>query len=234
MIGRRFRRWPAALLLVLAAPAGAAPYTCPRVNWSRELEADALAYKLVQAPAGNVLYAVGGIGSGESARLQRALGRVMQEPGGLHEVWLNSPGGNAVEGIRMGQVLRRMGAATRILGGHICMSACSYAFLGGVFRAVDDGGAYGLHMFSAAASRAEAMVGALVADAKQRQGLRQTMGRVQAIEQSVAQTAAIRYEFLLEMGVSVRVARFAFSVEANDMGCPPRSVLTEWNVVNTE
>ena len=45
----------------------------------------------------------------------------------VHEVWLNSPGGNSRVGTEMGEILRSEMIATRVRKGHGCASACSTA-----------------------------------------------------------------------------------------------------------
>lgn len=66
-------------------------------------------------------------------------------------VSLDSPGGNMFAGMKLGQAIRRLAFDTEILGGQICASACSLAFLGGAERAFDDNGKFGVHQFSTAA-----------------------------------------------------------------------------------
>ena len=82
----------------------------------------------------------------------------------------NSPGGNLLEGIRIGRLIRKANANTYIgtlardtknsfagkpglrrVPGY-CYSACSLAFLGGVYRYATDGDEYGVHRFSSNAS----------------------------------------------------------------------------------
>ncbi len=66
----------------------------------------------------------------------------------VHEVWLNSPGGNSRVGIEMGRTLRKHQVLTRVRSGDGCASACSTAFLGGIMRDVEPGAAYGVHMYT--------------------------------------------------------------------------------------
>jgi hypothetical protein len=85
---------------------------------------------------------------------------------------LNSPGGNLIAGLRLGELLRENGYSTSIGGGpfkpqhsvpsvadfggdqgnqeevpEICMSACAYAFLGGISRDFGEKTKYGVHQF---------------------------------------------------------------------------------------
>jgi hypothetical protein len=80
------------------------------------------------------------------------------------EVWLLSGGGDLVEGIDMGHTLRAAGMSVRVpnretlrlataltprqAGPLSCVSACTVAFMGGLFRAVDDGATYQVHSAS--------------------------------------------------------------------------------------
>lgn len=58
-------------------------------------------------------------------------------------VELNSDGGSAVGGIRLGYFIRERGFDTLVPAGAACHSACSMAFIGGVSRGVS--GLYGIH-----------------------------------------------------------------------------------------
>lgn len=70
-------------------------------------------------------------------------------------VVLNSGGGNLVESLRLGNVIRQAGLSTtvrsydpetgRFQAGGTCASGCAYAFLGGVSRSVGEGGRIGVH-----------------------------------------------------------------------------------------
>ncbi|MDR3388230.1 MAG: hypothetical protein P4L92_14365 [Rudaea sp.] len=108
------------------------------------------------------LYAVGQIQRGSSTDLKNALTTLGE---GTKSVFLNSPGGDFWEGIRMGVVLREM-SVTTLTGGPvnvaldcpsnqktvaatttICASSCAYAFLGGSQRYLLNDRAYGVHQF---------------------------------------------------------------------------------------
>ena len=86
-------------------------------------------------------------------------------------VYFDSPGGDLAGGLRLGEVIRRLGLDTHIGGPYekverlgqpyatvvqtpICFSACAYAFLGGVVREVQDGGKLGVHQFRGSRSDA--------------------------------------------------------------------------------
>jgi hypothetical protein len=67
---------------------------------------------------------------------------------GYDEVWLYSGGGDLNEGLKMGEILRRAKMTVRVPNGARCISACTVAFLGGLFRFVDDGATYEVHAYS--------------------------------------------------------------------------------------
>jgi hypothetical protein len=91
-----------------------------------------------------VLIADGEVDQNAAARLSAAIGQ--HAP--IHEVWFNSPGGSSYQGVLMGEMIRAHGAATRVVSGDGCASACSTAFLGGVMRKVEPGAVYGIHIYS--------------------------------------------------------------------------------------
>jgi hypothetical protein len=179
-----------------------------------------MAYRLVPGPKGAVVVAEGQIQSGESLRVKAQIQRAMAQPGGVYEIWLNSPGGDSEEGQAMGRTIRSLGVPTRIRSGDFCVSACSVAFLGGVFRTVETGGTYTVHMFSNFSGY------------ESNQALQSTVKDLQSLEQDSAKYAAQRYQYLLEMGISPSVAEHGFSVKNKAASCPPRAVLRRWNVDN--
>ncbi len=80
---------------------------------------------------------------GDSARLTRELTARKYD-----EVWLASLGGNLDEGVGVGEVLRRFQATVRVPPGYRCVSSCTVAFLGGVFRYLDEDSTYEVHAAS--------------------------------------------------------------------------------------
>lgn len=88
-----------------------------------------------------------------------------QPPGAKLEIYLNSPGGNLIGGIQLGEIIHEFGLGTRVARtvacdqcgpafqmGELqetdapgqCYSACAFAFLGGKWR-IADGGSLGVH-----------------------------------------------------------------------------------------
>jgi hypothetical protein len=104
-----------------------------------------------------LVYLDGAIDGGAPDRLSDALERIE----GKIAVWLNSPGGNLFAGMQLGRIIRKHGASTHIVDYRTllpgeCYSACSLAFLGGVYRFNDNGARYGVHRQSLAGSTAGA------------------------------------------------------------------------------
>ena len=66
---------------------------------------------------------------------------------------LTSPGGSVVGGLQLGQAIRMGGFNTTIGNSEYspnnCLSACAYAFLGGVIRYLPPNAKYGLHQYRA-------------------------------------------------------------------------------------
>jgi ATP-dependent protease ClpP protease subunit len=96
-----------------------------------------------------LVYLDGRIDAGAPDRLAEALSGV----DGRIAIWLNSPGGNLFAGMQLGRVIRKHGASTHIIDPRTllpgeCYSACSLAFLGGVYRFNDNGARYGVHRAS--------------------------------------------------------------------------------------
>ena len=64
---------------------------------------------------------------------------------------LSSPGGNLVAGLKLGILIRDMGFNTTISSTDYsppnCISACAYAFAGGISRHLSEGSKYGIHQF---------------------------------------------------------------------------------------
>lgn len=66
-------------------------------------------------------------------------------------VAISSPGGNLIGGMQLGMAIRELGFNTTIGNTDYsppdCLSACAYAFTGGVSRKLTPGSRYGLHQF---------------------------------------------------------------------------------------
>lgn len=82
---------------------------------------------------------------GDAVRLDRELSRRDIR---YKEVWLQSGGGHLYEGLAVGRVLRRHGATVRVPMRANCASSCTVAFLGGLFRLIDDSTSFVVHSAS--------------------------------------------------------------------------------------
>lgn len=60
-------------------------------------------------------------------------------------VFLNSTGGSVSDALAIGRQLREAGAATRMSGADVCLSACPYLLAGGTERRVAEGAMVGIH-----------------------------------------------------------------------------------------
>jgi len=89
-------------------------------------------------------------GESESSFFKGDADRLTRELTGksYDEIWLASSGGNLDEGIGIGEVLRRFQATVRVPPGYRCVSSCTVAFLGGVFRYLDEDASYEVHAAS--------------------------------------------------------------------------------------
>lgn len=103
----------------------------------------------------------GGIQGGETLALEGLVGKM--PPDKSAAIILNSPGGNLLEGMKLGRFFYRARIATFVLGyGGDCHSACAIAFLGGrdhdrrPSRTKMTGGKLGFHQFNRTRSVEEA------------------------------------------------------------------------------
>lgn len=137
-----------AALAALAAPAQAQLNAIfdklpPDLSTKTISAAPNLRFVLLPGAKGNTVIAWGGIGQGDAVRLGAALAAAKP----VTEVQFNSPGGLLEEGMNIGRLIRKNALATRVVTGTICMSACNFAFMGGVVRTVELGAKFGVHMF---------------------------------------------------------------------------------------
>jgi hypothetical protein len=147
-----------------------------------------------------VLLAEGAIDAGLPARLRDALAANPD----VEEIWLRSPGGNALAGNSAGRIIRShlethgVPLLTRIPAGWTCFSACNFMFMGGVSRIIEPGGVYMVHMFTFTGDR-----GAIRYNVEQ--GTDATVALIGDVEQESALLASEDNDFLIRMGVSRRL-----------------------------
>lgn len=114
----------------------------------------------VGRPDLNVFLLDGTIQGGETLALEGLVGKL--PPNKSAAIILNSPGGNLLEGMKLGRFFYRARIATFVLGyGGGCHSACALAFLGGrdrdhkPSRTKMTGGNLGFHQFNRTRSAEE-------------------------------------------------------------------------------
>lgn len=99
----------------------------------------------------------GRIEEGDANRVLAVFEQFLDTPN--RAAYLASPGGNLIEGIKLGLVFNRLRVKTVIEGKQICASACALAFLGGrdskgfPWRSSSSDSVLGLHAFSSPKSR---------------------------------------------------------------------------------
>jgi hypothetical protein len=141
------------------------------------------------------------------------------------KILFDSPGGNLGAGIRLGRLIRENGFETFIgtrasfeaqtyppTGGQ-CLSACAYAFAGGVMRNLGPTGQLGFHQFRLGAN----------ADVSPEQ-------LTEAIEGAQAVSAQL-ISYLVEMGVDARVFALASGKTGTDMHMITQEEALEFDLV---
>ena len=187
-------------------------------------------FTLDTAGGRRILRAEGVIDDGAATRLAEALAK--NAP--VEEIWLSSPGGNALVGNETGRLVRKAMIPTRIASGAACFSACNFIFMGGPIRSVDVGGLFIVHMFTHTADRA-------LIDVEVAKGANATVDLIGEIEQSSAVLATEDNDFLIRMGVSrkllsdVMYQQKAIEGQGTDRStrrCLTAEELKRYNVVN--
>lgn len=187
--------WLVAALLLLCGNAAANMDpdnpTCPQSpNWSTNSK---MKLTLVKNDDGHVLLAEGAVDTGLPTRL----GAMLAQNPDISEIWLRSPGGNAVAGNEAGLIIRKAGTpiVTRIPAGWTCFSACNFVFMGGRARIIEPGGIFMVHMFTMTGDRDA--IGNSISD-----GTDAAVDLISGIEQESALLASEDNDFLIRMGVS--------------------------------
>lgn len=178
----------------------------------------------------------GPIEKGDAQRFKQFVDTNGITPFRQHNIlYLNSPGGNLAEGIKLGRLLRELGFTTAIgrtvpLDGGLgsgslefkdasCISACAYAFLGGKFRALefsDEEVCLGFHQF-----------------------YNPTLANGGDNSVSVAQTSTqkisgIVIEYLNEIDSDARIYSFASQFVGAEVGCISQEESKVFRIDNTE
>ena len=168
---------------------------------------------------------------GDSERVERFL---HADPA-TQEVQFHSPGGLLSQGIAVGQVLRKASIATRVPASASCISACVWAFLGGVLRAVDDDAKVGVHMASMMFNEdlivriKNRLVG------QSRDDMDVPLRIIMAMtEKAAARAAADKAEHLVRMGVSLRLLAPGLATDHWQVHWLTQAELRDYNVVNID
>lgn len=111
------------------------------------------------------VYALGVIEDGDTERLFD----LVHDQDGVTHVVLQSHGGSVVEAMRLGRLIRSFDMNTLVDPDGYCLSACFFAFAGGLDRGVPTTARLGVHQFSGtaegeSADRAQALAQTLTAD----------------------------------------------------------------------
>ena len=84
---------------------------------------------------GDAILATGFLNEGDTQNFFHGLGsEIRSDLDVTYTMYFDSPGGNLLEGVALGEELRERRIATRVLSGSRCLSACAFAFLGGTFQ----------------------------------------------------------------------------------------------------
>ena len=196
---------------------------CMLLPW----RAGALEFTVLGRGGGNIIFASGGFERGDAAQLEALL----RQTANTQLLAFRSPGGLSMEGLAVGRVIRRAGIATHLPANTQCASACTYAFLGGRVRTMEEGARYGVHIFSTSGNRgllrrAEALI--------QSDGTAAVAGLIRMIEEDSAQMAAQLAYYAIEMGVSLRLLEPNFRTAHNTIRWLTARELRDFNVVNTD
>lgn len=147
-----------------------------------------------------------------------------------NKVLLNSPGGSLLGGLELGKLIREAGMETEIgiwkqdgvFGeteqGGICMSACSYAFLGGKVRRIPDGNRLGFHQFYMSGDKPDQV----------------SSSEVDKALMSGQELSSLIVRYLLEMGIDARIFVLGTGAKPNDMFVPDAAQLEEFSLITPE
>ncbi len=132
-----------------------------------------------------------------------------------HEIWLNSAGGYADVDREAGHLIRMHGLRTRIPAGWFCSGACTFMFMGGTERIVEEGGSFVVQMFAHGDDVDE-------------------VNDVEEIRRSSRMIATQDYDFLIRMGVSAQLlADVMYREPASGGHCLSRAELADYHVTTT-
>lgn len=123
-----------------------------------------MAFRMIYNNHTNVIVADGEI-TGDTPRVFQRFLDTDPFDGFNFEIHLNSPGGNLIAGMTLGNMIRELGLKSDVIAynGEIdmpggCMSACALAYIGGSSRSIGEGSRLGFHQFSSSGGYGERVV----------------------------------------------------------------------------
>jgi hypothetical protein len=147
------RKLTSPLALLVAATVLAATDPAPAMEWTT-----------TSRGLSTVIQATGDIEPGDDQKLRDLVASIDRDLKGIVQreeefrfrptIEFQSPGGNLFTGLQLGIAISELGLRTRVPEGNACLSACTYAFLGGSERRVL--GHFGVHAVSSATDEIEA------------------------------------------------------------------------------
>lgn len=189
---------------------------------------DAANFKVIQT--GNIVVAEmsGDIEAGDLARFKRALNRF----GYITNLYLDSPGGNLNEALLIGREIRKNNIATGVRAKSVCLSACPYIFIGGLFRTIEPTGVLGMHMASISQIE-DARMHIAEIFVEDSLSINDRVSIIIAIlEQTGAKGLMNQVIYLLDMGVSPKLLDYVILTNHYDMYYFSEKELRMTNVIN--
>ncbi len=228
----------------MAKDENAPPLFVPPPSGDKDLNLPQLHFTRVPAGRRTVLFAWGGIASGDSERFREAIDAAKP----VEEIWLFSGGGMLEEGLEIGRIIHRYGLTTRVKRGMACISACNFIFMGGAVRYIEPGAVFGVHMFANNASEqiledmddVDRQVEAYNKKHPERPAdpdksrLAKLEEDIKSVQQDVARTAAEIARFLTEMQLSLRFLTEFANIPNENWRPLTRDELRDFNIVNTD
>lgn len=117
--------------------------------------------KVTNGPGAPMILVQGDFAYGDGERFE-AIARTLPKA----TVVMDSPGGNLMAGLKIGETMRARGYTSLVPQGAVCASACAIAWLGGTKRYLSTGGRLGFHAASngdGVSGPGNALVGAYMA-----------------------------------------------------------------------
>lgn len=153
----------------------------------------------------------------------------------IQEILFHSPGGSLKEGIQIGQDIRRRSLLTRVPNKSYCVSACVWAFLGGIIRIVDRDAKVGVHMATLIFNEELIDYFKSKLDRRSKQDIDIPLRMIMAMtEKAAAKAAAFKAEHLVKMGVSLKLLAPGLNTDQWDVHWLSKVELRDMNIMNTD